>query len=53
MSKPVVRLPLVAGTRDASWYARPDVYSVKQWRIATDLYIPGGPAAVDLPGGGA
>lgn len=34
--RPAVRMPLVAGTRDASWYNRPDVRSVKAHHIATD-----------------
>ncbi len=32
---PVVQ-PLIAGTRDASWYDRPDVHTVKAWHIATE-----------------
>lgn len=37
LQRPAVPTPLLAGTRDASWYDRPDVRTVKAFHIATDI----------------
>lgn len=38
--RPAIAEPLVAGTRDASWYDRPDVRTVKAFHIATVANTP-------------
>lgn len=35
--RPLVVEPLYASTRDASWYKKPDVRTVKVWHIGTEM----------------